>query len=148
VDGKPGGQPPLEAAAATASSLTTYLYVNKKRVIGLVSAEAIQKAYRLESSYERSTEARRAVLGIHQIWVHSKFRGRGVATQLLDAVRDKMVFNFAVPCRLLAFSSPTEAGIAFARSYVSTASLSESTPVISPGRQYQQQDDVLVYDCH
>lgn len=114
--------------------LTTYLYIcSKKRVVGLASSEAIREAFLLETNYSRSTAGRRAVVGIYQIWVHSKFRGRHIASRLLDTIREKMVFGFVVPCHQVALSSPTEAGIKFARGYVKKRSSS---------------DDVLVYDCH
>jgi len=114
--------------------LIAYLYISKKRVVGFVSAESISEGYLLESNYDRSTVGRKAVIGIHQIWVHSKFRGRGIATHLVDAVRSKMVYNFEVPSHQIAFSSPTQAGVAFAKSYVRKTSVSSS-------------DQVLVYDC-
>ena len=72
--------------------------------------------------------------GIHQLWVHAKFRGEGIATRLVDAVREKLVFGLTVPKKLLAFSSPTEAGARFARSYVCGDSKNATA-------------EILVYDC-
>jgi len=114
--------------------LTTYLYVNgKKRVVGLASTELIRMAYPLETNYSRSKIGQKATIGIHQVWVHSKYRGKNIASRLLDTIREKMVFGYVVPCSEIALSSPTEAGIAFAKGYVKKRSTS---------------DVVLVYDFH
>ena len=114
---------------------SAYLYIRKRRVVGLVTAEVIEKGYALQNNFERSKHPRKAMVGIHHMWVHSKFRKQGIATRLIDAVREKMVFGLVVSPEKVAFSSPTEAGVKFARRYVNHASRSESSK------------DVLVYDC-
>jgi N-acetyltransferase len=120
---------------------TAYLYIGNKRVVGMVSAERIDKAYLLLrnrsddqsssnlDSFERSKEPAKAMLGIHQLWVHRNRRKQGVASKLVSASRERMIFGLTVPIDQLAFSSPTEAGIQFARHYV------------APDHR------VLVYDC-
>lgn len=126
--------------------LTTYLYVQQKRIIGLASAELIRKAYLLENNYNRSRTGRKAVIGIHQIWVHTKYRGRKIATRLVDTVRSKLVFNFVVPAYQIAFSSPTESGIAFAKKYVQKPA---SVPSLSSSASSKPSGvEVLVYECH
>jgi N-acetyltransferase len=114
---------------------SAYLYIRKRRVVGLVTAEVIEKGYALQNNFERSKHPQKAMIGIHHMWVHSKFRKQGIATRLIDAVRGKMVFGLVVPPERLAFSSPTEAGVKFARRYVNHASHGESSK------------DVLVYEC-
>lgn len=101
----------------------------------MATAEIISKAYSLENNLERSCEPTKAMVGIHQLWVHAKYRKEGIGRRLVDAVRAKMVFGLVVPPRLLAFSSPTEAGANFARRYVE--SLAEEGTTLR----------VLVYDC-
>lgn len=113
---------------------SAYLYIRKRRVVGLVTAEVIDCGYALQSNFERSTHPRKAMIGVHHMWVHSKFRKQGIATRLVDAVREKMIFGLVVPPELVAFSSPTEAGVKFAKRYVNQASRNEAK-------------DVLVYDC-
>ena len=113
---------------------TAYLYIADKRVIGMATAELIPHAFVSYTSLERSSERQKAMAGIHQLWVHAKFRGQGIATRLVDAVREKLVFGLTVPKNLLAFSSPTEAGARFARSYVCGDSTNATT-------------EILVYDC-
>ena len=100
----------------------------------MATAEVIQRAFVLQNSLERSLEPQKAMIGVHQLWVHAKFRKQGVATRLIDAVRAKFVFGLTVPKEMLAFSSPTEAGCRFARNYVCRNS--------SKGTR-----DILVYDC-
>jgi hypothetical protein len=96
----------------------------------MASAEPIQTAYKLESNFERSRTKCPAMIGIYQIWVHGKFRKQGIAASLLDTIRETMVFGMAVGADKIAFSSPTEAGVQFARAYVQKSDVT----------------DVLVYD--
>lgn len=115
------------------SQYHTFLYIKNKRVVGMLGAERLERAYALlcNNYFERSLVAERATIGIHQIWVHSKFRRNCIASRLVDTAREKMVYGLTVPADEVAFSSPTEAGISFAKHYVSKH---------STGR-------VLVYDC-
>lgn len=136
---------------------TTYLCVVDKRVVGMVLVEEITTAYRildntptspplsssslpaisemkqLNVGLTRSKQPSKAVLGIHQIWVHDKHRYRGIASKLVDVARKHMYFGYsAIPVDQIAFSSPTESGLAFAKLY---------------NRRHQITNDVLVYDC-
>jgi len=112
---------------------STYLYLVHKRVVAMLSAEVIERGYILQTNFERSKEPQKAMLGVHQIWVNSKFRKQRIASRLVDTAREKMVFGLVVPADFVAFSSPTEAGIAFAMRYLQRTSIS---------------NQVLVYDCH
>jgi ribosomal protein S18 acetylase RimI-like enzyme len=111
---------------------TVYLYIANKRVVGFASAEIIKHAFVLHNSFERSTEPQNAMAGVHQLWVHAKFRNQGIATRLVDTIREKLVFGLTVPKVFLAFSSPTEAGARFARNYCGGDNGIK---------------DILVYDC-
>jgi N-acetyltransferase len=116
------------------NAASTFFYTRKKRIIGLCTALPVRRGYILSSSNsDRSTRAHKAVIGIHQLWVHSNFRREGVATVLLDTIREKLIFGLVVPANQVAFSSPTQAGAFFARRYVSKSSGSS---------------DVLVYDVN
>jgi GNAT superfamily N-acetyltransferase len=94
--------------------------------------ESIDRAYALcrntRRRLEHSSEASKAMIGIYQLWVHANFRQQGIATRLVTAAREKMVFGLVVPTHQVALSSPTEAGVAFAR-------------------RYMKGEDVFVYDC-
>jgi N-acetyltransferase len=113
---------------------TSYLFIRKKRVLGMVTAEHITEAFVLESCSERSTESLKAMVGIHKIWVHQKCRKEGIASMLIDTVRSKFVYGLVVPAEMIAFSSPTVAGMGLAGHYLATVS-GEIDP------------NILVYDC-
>lgn len=89
-------------------------------------------------SLERSMEPEPAILGVHLLWVHSKFRRQGLARKLLDTARDKTFYGFVVPRHMIAFSSPTQAGIAFAMQYCHFETQPEA---------HSNQPTVLVYEC-
>jgi N-acetyltransferase len=84
----------------------------------MASAELVRHAFRLlENNFDRSNEKQKAMVGIHQIWVHSKYRRQKIASRLVDIIREKMFYGCVVPRDQVAFSSPTLAGAAFARRY-------------------------------
>lgn len=129
------GYAPSEEATETAALRSTYLYVRKRRVVGLMTVETIEHGYALETNYERSIRPTKAMLGVHTMWVHGKFRKQGIATTLLDTARERMVYGLVIPAELVAFSSPTEAGARFAKRYVKFQAADPSS------------SNVLVYDC-
>jgi len=130
---------------------TAYLYVSNKAVVGFCTVEVIRSAHRLldatpasdgqssggsegssrndMSDLHRSTKPTKAIMGVHQLWCHSSHRKGKVATRLIDAARSQWVYGMSVPHGMVAFSSPTVAGLTFAKRYVQT-----ETP--------------LIYDCH
>jgi len=130
---------------------TAYLYVSNKAVVGFCTVEVIRSAHRLldatpasdgqssggsegssrndMSDLHRSTKPTKAIMGVHQLWCHSSHRKGKVATRLVDAARSQLVYGMSVPHGMVAFSSPTVAGLTFAKRYVQT-----ETP--------------LIYDCH
>jgi hypothetical protein len=73
----------------------------------------------METASERSLTPQRALVGIYQLWTLQGKRGQGIATQLVDAARSKeLIFGMQVPkSQVLAFLSPTQAGLAFAKNY-------------------------------
>jgi len=119
------------------ANMTSYMYISKKRVVGLLMVKRIQRAYELlppnkeeekskgNSSISRSLKPSKALLGVHQIWVHKSHRQRGIASKLVTAARDHLIFGMMIPLELIAFSSPTDEGLVFAKGY--TAS---NTPLI------------------
>eukprot|EP00985_Skeletonema_marinoi_P001654 scaffold668_cov124-Skeletonema_marinoi.AAC.1 len=137
------GDDDVEVEEDPLSGLTSYLYVSNKRIVGLLVVKRIQRAYQVivptqhaktndktinikhgesESStsfsISRSLKPSRALLGIHQIWVHSSHRNKGIASKLVTAARDHLIFGMMVPLELIAFSSPTMEGLRFAKSYL------------------------------
>ncbi len=121
----------------TSLQQTAYLCVVSNRVVAMVTTECIDTAYLLKDNSNRLPEAHRAMLGIHRMWVHANFRKQGIATRLVDTARSKMVFGITVPSSLLAFSSPTEAGIRFGMRYMQANSEADSNST----------NQLLIYDC-
>lgn len=126
---------------------SSFLFVQDKQIVGCVTAERVDHAFQLEpdasslvmrrrsaepvaepptetapssagSANEAKTSLRPVVAGICQLWVHSAFRGKKIATRLVDSVRDKLIYGMQVEKRQLAFAQPTKDGLAFARSYL------------------------------
>lgn len=58
-----------------------------------------------------------AVLGVKLMWTAAKHRRQRVAQRLLDAARKSMVYGTVVQVESIAFSQPTEDGLAFAQAY-------------------------------
>lgn len=58
------------------------------------------------------------MMGINRIWVHPSLRRRGLAGRLLDKARNHFLLSEVVPRENIAFSDPTEIGLAFARAYL------------------------------
>eukprot|EP00578_Thalassiosira_sp_NH16_P003419 CAMPEP_0181139678 /NCGR_PEP_ID=MMETSP1071-20121207/34908_1 /TAXON_ID=35127 /ORGANISM="Thalassiosira sp., Strain NH16" /LENGTH=291 /DNA_ID=CAMNT_0023226597 /DNA_START=220 /DNA_END=1095 /DNA_ORIENTATION=+ len=114
----------LDDSSRIPAKMTSYMYISKKRVVGLLVVKRIERAFELDNNkgepttISRSLTPSRALLGIHQIWVHRGQRHRGIASKLVSAARDHLIFGMVVPIELVAFSSPTDEGLRFAKSYV------------------------------
>ncbi len=114
-----------------ANTITTYWYIRQKRIVGLLRVQRIEYGYAVlqtTPSLERSNVPQPCVLGIHQIWVHAKHRHNSIASQLVDHARQTFSFGYVIPNSQIAFSSPTQDGLAFAQ-------------------RYNDNHPVLVYDC-
>jgi hypothetical protein len=106
--------------------MTSYLYIAKKRIVGLLLVKRINKAYELlhekadgrTSSISRDTKPHPVIMGVHQIWVHNLHRHKGIATKLLECARGSFTFGMVIPIKKLAFSSPTEDGVGLAKRFV------------------------------
>ncbi|KAF9430307.1 N-acetyltransferase esco2 [Entomortierella beljakovae] len=61
-----------------------------------------------------------AICGINRIWVSSHCRRQGVASRLLEAVRDRFIYACTLKKSDLAFSQPTGDGKALAQQYLGT----------------------------
>lgn len=57
-------------------------------------------------------------MGVNRIWVHQTLRRKGVAAILLDHARLHFVSSHCVPREMVAFSSLTDDGLAFAKNYI------------------------------
>lgn len=140
---------------------TAFLCIVNQRVVGMVLAEQIDTAFKLllqrqeddkggkaafAIGLQRSEQPFPADIGIYQMWVHAKYRQKGIAGTIMDVVRSKMVFGYVVPVQRLAFSSPTTTGIQFAQAYLKKKS-GLSTATATSDKEEDADVHVLVYDC-
>ncbi|KAM8730839.1 uncharacterized protein AB9X84_025471 isoform 4-T4 [Acanthopagrus schlegelii] len=122
------------------SKTKTFLFIsNDKKVGGCLIAEHIQEGYRVieeptpEGSegekvmFERqrawccSTTAEPAICGISRIWVVSMMRRQGIASRLLECLRNNFVYGSYLSKDEIAFSDPTPDGKLFATHYFGTS---------------------------
>lgn len=61
-----------------------------------------------------------AVCGVRCMWVSQAERRKGVATHLVDAMRNTFCMSFVLKPEHFAFSQPTQDGRAFALRYCKT----------------------------
>lgn len=131
---------------------SSFLFVQDKQIVGCVTVDRVDYAFPLdpdasglvvsgglpepddEASHcssgtvlEAKASRHPVLAGICQLWVHPSFRGKKIATRLVNSVRDKLIYGMQIAKHQVAFAQPTKNGLAFAQSYV------------APG-------EVLVYD--
>ncbi|KAJ3411745.1 N-acetyltransferase esco2 [Chytridiales sp. JEL 0842] len=113
-----------------------FLCVMKKKVVGCVVGEHIEKAFKILTetngalgmrssmaagnggTYYLSEVPSKGICGVSRIWVSRNARRRGIGTKLLDALRRKFIFGCIIDKDLLAFSQPTESGRNLAENYI------------------------------
>lgn len=104
-----------------------FMYVADKKVVGLLLAETIDRAYRIIPNNgveiagkvfccsEQSVPVR---AGISRIWVLADFRRGRVASCLVDCMRASFYLDHYLDKDEFAFSDPTLDGISFASKYM------------------------------
>ncbi|RVE58658.1 hypothetical protein OJAV_G00196490 [Oryzias javanicus] len=122
------------------SQTKTFLFISiDKKVAGCLIAEHIQEGFRVieetppEGSegekvmFERqrawccSTTPEPAICGISRIWVVSMMRRQGVASRMLECLRNNFIFGSYLSKDEIAFSDPTPDGKLFATNYFGTS---------------------------
>ncbi|XP_050735189.1 N-acetyltransferase ESCO2-like isoform X2 [Eriocheir sinensis] len=116
-----------ENSIKTRENTKVFLYVLERQVVGCLIAEKINKAYRVVPQQPRQEDSGRLVccsqaptkvwVGISRVWVLQAHRGKGIATTLVDAMRNNMIKNHILSIDQFAFSDPTEVGLSFAEKY-------------------------------
>ncbi len=109
-----------------------FIYIARKRVVGCILAEAIHSERLLLEDTEHGsnnpeeceTVTATSMVGIYQMWTHESYRRKGVATRLLNTVRQRFVWGMKLGCEALAFSQPTTDGIALAKAYCGSERIS------------------------
>ena len=99
----------------------SFLFAVKQRIVGLLVTEKISEAFLVGEHGQSivSGTPKRACLGVHLLWVKASHRGQGIATNLVNVARERLVFGYtSIPPEQVAFSSPTESGLGFARAYM------------------------------
>jgi GNAT superfamily N-acetyltransferase len=103
-----------------------FLFVVQQRIVGLLLTETITQAFvACQDDNDKTGQSItwgkpcKANLGIHLLWVKASHRNKGIATKLLDTARERLVFGYtSISPALVAFSSPTQSGLAFAQAYM------------------------------
>uniref|UniRef100_A0A668AUY6 Establishment of sister chromatid cohesion N-acetyltransferase 1 n=2 Tax=Myripristis murdjan TaxID=586833 RepID=A0A668AUY6_9TELE len=122
------------------SQTKTFLFIsNDKKVAGCLIAEHIQEGYRVieeplpEGSegekvmFERqrawccSTTPEPALCGISRIWVFSMMRRQGIASRMIECLRNNFIYGSCLSKDEIAFSDPTPDGKLFATHYFGTS---------------------------
>jgi|Transcript_56123 hypothetical protein len=87
-----------------------------------------------QHSQKRLIVGRRGLLGVRLIWVHKSCRKKGLATSLVDSLRMHAggLGGKPIPADEVAFSEPTEQGLAFANRYAYSKSVGDSALIYTP----------------
>jgi predicted acetyltransferase len=93
---------------------TCYFIQGGRAVIGFALIQSDVHAYLPPRPAHRTV----CSVGVLRLWVLAKHRRQGVATTAMDAARHHG--GHAIPKCMVAFSEPTEAGLAFATQYCGT----------------------------
>ncbi|XP_053395371.1 N-acetyltransferase ESCO2-like [Mercenaria mercenaria] len=118
------------------ASYKAFLYVSEdKKIEGCCVVEPINEGYRVlpdtQSSQSAenhpghrpwcsSDQAEPAVVGVSRIWVYGQARRKGIASKLLDCVRQWSIYGTVIPKNKMAFSDPTPDGKQLATRYIGT----------------------------
>ena len=101
------------------------------RIIGYSDVQRASNAHRLlvtphfqqtnpiESVVVSSTDSisGSCLLGINKLWVTPDYRRRGVATQIIDFIRQNLVYGYHIPRNACCYHQPTVDGRRFAECY-------------------------------
>ncbi|MCP9260641.1 N-acetyltransferase ESCO2 [Dirofilaria immitis] len=102
----------------------TYYFIGAIALVEKVSKEQLHYAEKTEI-YRKNSESvdiisknSNVYMGVNRIWVHQTLRRKGIAVLLLDHARSHFVSSNFVPREMIAFSSLTDSGLAFAKNYI------------------------------
>ncbi|EFO27554.1 hypothetical protein LOAG_00934 [Loa loa] len=96
----------------------TYYFIG---AIALVEKVSKEQLYYVEENSENNdviSTSGNVCMGVNRIWVHQTLRHRGIAARLLDHARSHFVSSSSIPREMIAFSSLTDSGLAFAKNYI------------------------------
>ncbi|XP_048862741.1 N-acetyltransferase ESCO1 isoform X2 [Brienomyrus brachyistius] len=143
------------------SQTKTFLFIsNDKKVVGCLIAEHIQEGFRVieeatpecsegeKVMFERqrawccSTTPEPALCGISRIWVFSMMRRKGIASRMIECLRNNFIYGSHLSKEEIAFSDPTPDGKLFATHYCGTSQFLVYN-FVSGTRSSRQTPDVL-----
>nr|XP_045613540.1 N-acetyltransferase ESCO2-like isoform X2 [Procambarus clarkii] len=111
--------------------IKAFLYILERRIVGCLIAERISNAYKiiphallkpgLSHPACCSETPSKVWAGVSRLWVLQSQRGKGIASTLVNSMRDNMITNYFLKVDEIAFSDPTENGLAFAEKYTGKA---------------------------
>jgi GNAT superfamily N-acetyltransferase len=96
---------------------TSQVEVRSEAVASDSGARLDLQRYQNEGGKVEPSDIPEVALGVRQVWVREPYRGRGVATILVDAARRAFLLGSAPRRQLVAFSQPTVEGARFAFAY-------------------------------
>jgi ESCO1/2 acetyl-transferase len=134
---------PDRASKFFATGGKVYILVAGRRIVSVVAAQHLEYAHRRippsagEGVETSRTEREKAAIGISRMWTCLSQRGRGVCCALLDEVA--VGFVWGMDCR-----SAGVAGGTAKRDYVAFSTPSESGMAVA--RKWTGKEDFLVYD--
>ncbi|KAL5022396.1 hypothetical protein ScPMuIL_001551 [Solemya velum] len=115
-----------------------FLYISEdKRCEACCFAESITEGYRVIPDIQQGgllsrkegrhpwccqSKPEPATVGVSRIWVHSQQRCRGIASKILDCVRQWFEYGVVIKKEQVAFSDPTPDGKIFATRYTGSSS--------------------------
>jgi len=118
------GAPPCERPEFFPHDGKVYFLLSSSRIISLVASQRIASAYRRlpsASAVETTNTKEKALVGISRMWTCIEERGKGWCRALLEECAAGFVFG--MDCSrggrraLVAFSTPSESGLAVARKW-------------------------------
>ncbi|KAJ8375472.1 hypothetical protein SKAU_G00060520 [Synaphobranchus kaupii] len=147
------------------SQIKTFLFIsNDKKVAGCLIAEHIQEGFRVieeampegsegeKMMFERqrawccSTIPEPAVCGISRIWVFSMMRRRGIASRMIECLRNNFIYGSHLSKEEIAFSDPTPDGKLFATHYCGTSQFLVYNFVCGTQSAAQPRCDVTIFE--
>lgn len=117
----------------TNPAFTAYMYLKGTKCVGLCLVERLGLAFEVLASTPSSGTAQSpnthydtlgladqpvpVTMGITRIWTSSVHRSEGLATRLLDCAQENFMYGEILSKERIAFSQPTESGVALARKW-------------------------------
>uniref|UniRef100_A0A060T7B9 N-acetyltransferase ECO1 n=1 Tax=Blastobotrys adeninivorans TaxID=409370 RepID=A0A060T7B9_BLAAD len=96
-----------------------FVYIEKKRAVGMILVERASKGrpMNIDNAELTESEALPIIMGISRIYTSHKYRRQGIATKLLNECLSRFVYGLKVEKEKVAWSQPSAAGSKLAASW-------------------------------